>query len=141
MSQDWRRKHWRALALFSGILASGCQSETVLGSSQQVWLWGLIPVAGLALIGSFYAWQRRVRQIEGWNLLEDPEEPTTGPIVRGLLLGAAIPAAVFIIENIRVEIDDRQRLINIGLWLLSSIAGGAVALLVGLKVAERDLER
>ena len=129
------------MALMSGFLASGCQSETVLGSSQQIWLWGLIPVAGLALIGTFYVWQRRARQIAGWNLLDSPDEPTTGPIVRGLLLGAAIPATIFIVENIRVEIDERQRLINIGLWLLSSMAGGAVAMLLGLRIAERELER
>ncbi len=120
--------------LLTVLLAAGCQSETRLGASQQMWMWLAIPLLGFGLIGGFFVWLRRHHQIAHWRV--DQGEPSVRGIVLGLVIATAAPAVAFIVENLRVEIDPRQQLWNIGLWLIGTIAGGTVALLIGLRMAE-----
>jgi ABC-type Fe3+-siderophore transport system permease subunit len=120
--------------LLMAFLASGCQSETVLGASEQMWMWLAIPLLGFGLIGAFFVWLKRHHQIVNWRI--DQGEPPVRGIVIAIVVAAVVPAVVFIVQNLRVEIDPRQQLWNIGLWLIGSIAGSTAALLIGLRVAE-----
>ena len=118
----------------TAVLSAGCQSETILGASQQMWMWLAIPFLGLALAGAFFVWLRRHHQIVHWRI--DQGEPPVRGIVIGVVIAASVPAVAFIIQNLRVEIDPRQQMWNIGLWLIGTIAGSTAALLSGLRLAE-----
>ena len=121
---------WLAAPLF----VAGCQAETVLGSSQQMWMWLFIPLVGFLCIGAFFVWLRRLRQMRRWRV--DQGEPPVRGIILGVVIAGAVPAVVFIVQNLRAEVDPRQQLWNIGLWLMGTIAGCTTALLIGLRTAE-----
>ncbi|MCB1034173.1 MAG: hypothetical protein KDD47_10110 [Acidobacteria bacterium] len=120
--------------LLAALATTGCQAETALGSSEQMWLWLAIPLGGFLLIGAFFVWLRRHQQINRWRI--DQGEPPVRGIVLGLVIAAAIPAVAFIVQNLRVDVDPRQQMWNIGLWLMGTIAGSTAALLIGLRLAE-----
>jgi len=134
-NEPWAKTPKALIGLFlAALLNTGCQLETTLGASGQMWMWLAIPLLGFGLVGAVVVWWRRHNQIQRWRV--DQGEPPVRGIVIGMVVVAFVLAVIFILQNVFVEIDPRQRMFNIGLWLLGTIAGSTAALLIGLKTAE-----
>lgn len=126
--------------LFLAMAASSltaCDSQALLGSAEQMWLWLVVPLLGFVLVGAVLVYFRRRAQLEAWDLRVNPTEPTVKGILLTTIVVGLVLAVVFAIYNFRLEIDPRQKLWNIGLWFLGTSLGTSVALLVGLTRAER----
>lgn len=125
------------LAMMGALFVTGCDSEALLGSAEQMWLWLVVPLLGFVLAGGVFVYVRRRGQLEAWDLRKDPTEPTVKGILMTTIVIGLLLAIVFAIYNVRLEIDPRQKLWNIGLWFLGTLLGTSVALLLGLNRAER----
>ncbi len=118
------------------LLLSGCQLETVYGASENKWLWIVIPLAGFVVVGSMLIWMSRERQLRQWDLAISPSDPSVKKILLWTVGVAGALALVFIVQNFFFNIDGTQKLVNVGLWLLGSLGGVAIALYIGLNMAE-----
>lgn len=125
------------LATMGALFVTGCDSEVLLGSAEQMWLWLVVPLFGFILAGGVFVYVRRRGQLDAWDLRKHPTEPTVKGILVATVVVGLLLAIVFAVYNIRLEIDPRQKLWNIGLWFLGTLLGTAVALLLGLNRAER----
>jgi hypothetical protein len=96
-----------------------------------------VPFLLFAAGGLSYAYYRRRGQLEDWDLREAPEEPSYQPIVVRIWSAAAVLAVAFGVYNVFLKgMDPRQKLVNIGLWLLGTLIGAALALYLGPRMAE-----
>jgi len=116
---------------------TACDTQALLGSAEQMWLWLVVPLFGFVLVGAVLIYVRRRAQLEAWDLRTNPTEPTVKGILLTTIVIGLLLAVAFAIYNFRLEIDPRQKLWNIGLWFLGTSLGTSVALLVGLTQAER----
>ena len=132
-----------AAMLALALAQAGCEVDEVLRSDRQTWLWLVLPLAGFLLVGTFLVSSRRGRQLDGWDLRTSAEAPSARRIVMVTLLIAGFVAAVFAVYNLFAvgEIAPMQQLENIGYWLAGTLAGGTMALIAGLKLAERKSAR
>lgn len=132
------KQHTRLLfAAMAALSLTACDSEAILGSAEQMWLWLVVPLLGFLLVGAVLIYVRRRAQLEGWDLRRDPTEPTVKGILLATIVIGLVLALAFAIYNFRLEIDPRQKIWNIGLWFLGTTLGTSVALLLGLTRAER----
>jgi uncharacterized membrane protein YbhN (UPF0104 family) len=122
-----------AMAAFS---LTACDSEALLGSAGQMWLWLVVPLLGFVLVGAVLVYFRRRAQLEAWDLRRDPTEPAVRGILLTTIVIGLVLAVAFAIYNFRLDIDPRQKIWNIGLWFLGTSLGASVALLLGLTRAE-----
>lgn len=134
------KQHTRLLlATLAPLPLTACDTEALLGSTEQMWLWLVVPLVGFLVAGAILVYVRRRTQLERWDLRENPTEPAVkGILVTTIVIGLVF-AIAFAIYNFRLEIDPRQKLWNIGLWFLGTILGTSVALLLGLTRAERTV--
>ena len=132
------RSVWERAALAIVLLSlAGCQLNSTLTSDEWTWLWGTVPFLLFAVGGFSYAYYRRRRQLDSWDLRESPEEPSYLPIVVRIWSAAAAFGVAFAIYNVLLQgMDPRQKLVNIGLWLLGTLIGAALALYLGPRMAE-----
>ncbi len=128
----------RAACLAAALLAlSGCRFDDLLRNDRQTLIWALVPLLGFGLVGTVLVYYRRRQQMENWNLLASPEEPSARGIVLSTVVTAAVIALAFTTYNLVLPaIKASQELFNIGYWLLGTLTGGTAALLVGLRSAE-----
>lgn len=115
---------------------SACDAEAILNSPEQMWLWLLAPLGFFVIFGTFFVSWRRGRQMRHWNLGSNPTEPSTQSTWLAILIFAILVTVVFVIYNFVVDIDDRQRLWNIGLWFVGTLLGLVLALLLGFRLGE-----
>lgn len=125
-----------ALFLPALLLLAGCDAEALLAAPEQMWLWLAVPLLGFLLAGATLVFVSRKSQIRHWDLASSPIEPGVKSILVWTIAIGAVVAILFIIYNLRLEIDPRQKIWNIGLWLLGTIVGSVGALLSGLSLAE-----
>lgn len=99
------------------------------------------PLAGIGCLGSAFVHHRRKKQLQGWDLYVSPSEPSVAPILVRLVGASVVLVIAFAIYNLFLDfIDPGQLALNIGAWVIGSVIGAALAILVGLKLAEpRDL--
>lgn len=121
------------LPLTSLLLCSGC---TVMSSDQWTWLWLAVPFLGFGLAGFVLIFYKRRSQIEAWDLRYAIQEPSAKRIILWTICIAGIIAAIFSIYNILLDMDFKQKGFNIGFWLLGTIIGVALAIFLGLRLAE-----
>jgi hypothetical protein len=126
------------VVLAAALLATtGCRFDDMLRNDRQTLLWGLVPLLGFGLAGTMLVYYRRRHQMVTWDLLKSPEEPSARGIVLTTMVIAGALALVFAGYNFFVPaIKPLQQAFNVGYWLAGTLVGGAVALLVGLRVAE-----
>lgn len=120
------------------ISLGGCRSSSALNAADQTWLWLVVPLGGFILIGGVIVWSLRRRQLRRWDIATQPREPSTRTILVGTVIAAIAILVVFVVLNLRVDIDPGQRLVNLGLWALGTIVGTTLSLALGLKVAEQS---
>jgi phosphotransferase system glucose/maltose/N-acetylglucosamine-specific IIC component len=127
----------KRVVFLSPMLLAGCQVDTTLRSNEFTWLWGVLPFAGFGVVGLILVYYRRKAQIAAWDLRDSPAEPSAKGLVIWALVTAGIIAAIFCSYNfILNNMDFTQKLLNTGLWFFGTILGTALALLLGLKMAE-----
>ena len=118
------------------LLMPGCRAQMYLGNSQQQWMWAVIPLLGFPLVGGFLVQLYRRHQLRRWRV--DRGEP---PVQRIYFLVAIVAVVVMLgfgVVNWRLRIYPRQQFLNDGLWLIGTLIGALVALLLGLRIAERN---
>lgn len=125
------------LTMMVALFLSACDAEAILGSADQTWVWLVVPLLGFVLVGAALVYLRRRAQLEAWVLRRDPAEPPARGILFSTIIVGLLLAVAFAIYNLGLEIDPRQKLWNIGLWFLGTSLGTSLALLLGLRGAER----
>ncbi len=142
MSNSPRFPKLAAMGTWLGVLAlalSGCRRvDAALRSDRETYLWLVLPIAGFALVGTFLINIRRKAQFSSWDLRRSAEEPSLRSITMTTIWIAAGFVLAFAIYDLAL-IDDiafRQKLLNAGFWTAGNLIGGALALLVGLRLAE-----
>lgn len=125
------------LALLAlALLATGCSTENPVTSDQWTWLWLAVPLLGFGLAGFFVVYYRRRSQMEAWDLRVEPKEPTPRRIILWMWGTAGSTILLFAVYNLLLEMDGDQKLSNIVLWIFGTIVGAALALYLGLRMAE-----
>jgi len=131
----WNLRFLPASSLVLSLTARN--AEALFGSSDQRWLWLVAPFLGLLLVGLGLVYSRRRVQARAWDARREPGElAVKGILLTTILVGLAV-AIAFAIYNYRLEIDPRQKIWNIGLWFLGTTLGTSLALLLGLRRADR----
>ncbi len=115
------------------LLCSGC---TWMANDRLTWLWLAVPLLGFGLAGFVLIFYRRRSQIVSWDLRSSPEEPSPRKIILRTISIAGVIAIVFAIYNLLLQMDYAQKGLNIGLWFLGTIIGTALAIFLGLRLAE-----
>lgn len=118
------------------LLAAGCSTGNPVTSDQWTWLWLAVPLLGFGLVGFFVVYYRRRSQMEMWDLRVEPKEPTARGIILWMWGTAGSTILLFAIYNLLLEMDGDQKLSNIVLWIFGTIVGAALALFLGLRMAE-----
>lgn len=131
-----QQRTWLALLALVALSTSGCTLEGLLGTPEQTWLWLAVPLAGFLFIGGTLISLRRRSQLSAWDMAAQSSEPSMHRILLGTVIAAILLVVVFVVLNLRVEIDPGQRLWNMGLWALGTILGSALSLFLGLRFAE-----
>jgi hypothetical protein len=133
----WRLAR-RAAALAGALPLAGCRLDDMLRSDRQTILWLVLPLLGFCLVGTILIYYRRRRQLTEWDLRTSPEEPSYRTIVQvaiAIAAGITIAFAAYNLLAIR-DLAPKQLMLNIGYWLAGTLAGGTVAVVGGLKLAE-----
>jgi len=125
------------LTMTAALCVTACYAEETLGSTDQMWLWLVVPLLGFVLVGASLVYIQRRAQLEAWTVQRDRTEPTVKGILLTTIVIGLILAVAFAVYNFQLEIDPRQKLWNIGLWFLGTSVGTPVALLLGLHRAGR----
>jgi amino acid transporter len=115
------------------LLCSGCSA---MANDRLTWLWLAVPLLGFGLAGLVIIFYRRRSQIASWDLRSSPEEPSPRRIILRIISIAGVIAIVFAIYNLLLQMDYGQKGLNIGLWFLGTIIGTALAIFLGLRLAE-----
>lgn len=118
------------------LVSTGCRGEEILGQSEFTLLWLIASFLAFALIGGVLTHLRRKTQIDNWDLRTSPDEPETRNILRSTVAAWIILGIVFAVVNLKLDIDPSQALKNIGFWIVGSLLGSLVSLVVGLNTAE-----
>lgn len=124
------------------LLATGAcaQTDNLLMRDDLNWLWLVVPLLGIGLVGAIVIFFLRRGHLRQWDLRISPSEPAVRKISLGLIAIAAVIAIAFSVYNFFAgSIDPAQRLYNIGFWLLGTILGILAGLFLGLLFAERPL--
>lgn len=124
------------LALFAAVLAAGCDSEALLGAPEQMWLWGAAPFLGFLIIGGALIGGVRGAQLRNWDLRKARSDQGARGIVTTIFVLALLLAAGFLLYNLPLQIDPRQKGLNALLWFLGSVAGALLGTVIGLRMAE-----
>lgn len=132
----FRTKPLLPIMLAIAALSGGCSFEELLGQSELTLLWAVAPFLGFALVGGLLVHMRRRGQIRHWDLAHSPAEPTAQRILWSMVVIWILLSIGFAVLNLRLPIDPGQALMNIGLWVVGSILGGLLGLMVGLNTAE-----
>lgn len=128
---------FKLLILLSPIMLTGCQVDDALKNNAWTWLWIVLPLVGFGLIGLILVFYRRKGQIAAWDLRVSPQEPSAKGIVLWTLTIAGVVAVSFAVYNFLLNnMDNTQKILNIGLWFFGTILGTLLALLFGLRLAE-----
>jgi hypothetical protein len=136
-TRKYLKKAPRPLLIAVFLAMSGCRFDDMLRSDRQTLLWGIVPLLGFGLAGTILVYYRRRHQMESWDLQASPEEPSARRIVLTTMVIAGALALIFAGYNLYVPaMKPLQQAFNIGYWLAGTVVGGAVALLVGLRLAE-----
>lgn len=127
----------QALVMTAGLLLStGCSAQ--LRDDQWSLLWLLAPLGGYALAGLLWASRYRRRQLRQWDLRVQPSSPAyLGASIPLVSVAAAVLVAFSIFNFTLADMDPRQRLINVGLWLVGTVFGGLSGFLAGIRWAEK----
>lgn len=130
------RNLWSLLTILLALSLTACNGEEMLGTSERMWLWLVVPLCGFVLVGAALAVVRRRAQLDLWDPRRDQPEPAVRRILLAAIIVGLILAGAFTAYNFHLGIDPRQKLWNIGLWFLGTVLGTSVALTLGLRRAE-----
>ncbi len=121
---------------FAALCLTGCQG--FLSSSEYTWMWAASPLAVVLFLGGAWVLTSRRRQLRDWDLATSPSEPSVIPILIRLVIFALVLLVAFGVYNwmLKDVLASKQIALNIGAWLIGSILGGALAFLLGLRLAE-----
>lgn len=122
--------------LAMALVGAGCSTGNPVTSDQWTWLWLAVPLLGFGLAGFFVVYYRRRSQMEMWDLRVEPREPTPRGIILWMWGTAGSTILLFAVYNLLLEMDGDQKLSNIVLWIFGTIVGAALALYLGLRMAE-----
>jgi hypothetical protein len=118
------------------LFLSGCDPSLVISSDEWTWLWALVPFGSLTLGGLPYVLHGRKSQLEQWDLRFSPEAPPALPLIFRMIVAGAVLTVLFAAYNFGQPMSPEQELWNAFAWLLGAVTGVALAIFLGLRIAE-----
>lgn len=126
------------LSLLAAVIQlSSCDA---LRNDQFVPLWGAAPFLLFLGVGGLFIFNRRRSQLSGWDLRQQAADPGISGMVGKVVTSALVLWIAFAVYNVLLpEADPSLKISNIVAWLLGSALGVILAILFGLRFAERSL--
>ena len=111
------------LAPMLALALTACDGKQLLGASERMWLWLVLPLCSFVLVGAILHYVRRRALSGGLDRRRERSEPAVKVILLTAIVLGLVVAGAFATYNFHLGIDPRQKLWNIGLWFLGTALG------------------